>query len=835
VLSYINVMLLTGVCILLTLLVCVIATIRSKVLREKQFQTERLQQLALVTEQRDEAAEERQQLRQQIGELESRLVDAAAENEKLSNEASQYVVFKEPADINSFIGSILAEFNSTLAHRNIRLSYEPAEGFTSVLVDHYLLDRMVFLLLSNAIDATAKGGEIGIRVKLDAGRMSVSVRDGRTGGTAKHDLPSSPVNNAMALVKRLAELHGGSVILHSRSDGGITTSINIDAAAAGLQSIGPTGFGLSRVVMHSADDSLQRLQRVLSDRGEELAIVNEELRWLTRELQIARRHALAASDAKAQFLANMSHEIRTPLNGLIVTSELLLDSGLNELQIDFVQICRESAFALLDTINDVLDFSRMEDQQLSLDLMEFDTLSLVEGAAQLLSGRAQAKKISLMTHVAPEVPRRLFGDPARLRQVLINLIGNGIKFTDSGEVVCRVSLENLTTARAVLRFVVADTGIGLPEDLAQTLFEPFAQLDTSVTRKYAGTGLGLSIARRLIELMGGKIGVASAEGRGATFWFTVPFEYHRAEPMAHFTDSLKNMRILVVDGRRGSQSIVLDYARSWGLHCTAVEGGNDALVELRRAFMDKEPFDLAVVDFDIRDVHPFAFARYIRTSDVHDCRLVLLTASDEEGRGARALKCGFHAYLTKPVRQSDLFDCLANLTLCAQVYRGPARFEEIGVGGRVRVTSEQIKVAKESAESGKKLVLVVEDNLINQRVARLQLEEFGYHVDVVNNGAEAIEAIEHLEYDIVLMDCAMPVMDGYEATRRIRKMDALAGKRTKIIALTAHSLIGDREKCLACGMDDYLSKPVSAAQLKETLERWSKKTAADSPAAIQAP
>lgn len=594
------------------------------------------------------------------------------------------------------------------------------------------------------------------------------------------------------------------------------------------------GFALSK--QPNDIKATTELENGLFERTEQLASTSEELRWLTRELQISREHAMSATEAKAQFLANMSHEIRTPLNGLIVTSELLLDSGLNDQQTEFVEICRESAFALLDTINDVLDFARMDDQKMNLELMEFDTLSLVEGAAQLLSGRAQAKHISLMTYVAPEVPTQLFGDPARLRQVLINLIGNGLKFTEKGEVVCRVSLETMSPVRAVLRFVIADTGIGLPEELATNLFEPFTQRDSGITRRYAGTGLGLSIASRLVELMGGKIGVASTEGRGATFWFTVPFEYRRSEPMAHFADSLKNLRVLVVDGRQGSQSIILDYARSWGLRCSAVEGGNDGIAALRSAMEEREAFDLVIVDFDIRDVHPFALARYVRTSEMHDCRLVLLTATDEEGRGARALKCGFHAYLTKPVRQSDLFDCLANLTLCAQTYKGPARYDEIGVGGRVRVTNDQVQGARASAAEGKKLILVVEDNAINQRVARLQLEDFGYHVDVANNGAEALEALERVQYDIVLMDCAMPIMDGYEASRRIRKMDAMSGNRTKIIALTANSLAGDREKCLACGMDDYLSKPVSAVQLKETLDRWLKKAnGAESSPAMPSP
>lgn len=783
-------------------------------------------QLALLAEQRDGANNERRTLLERISELEKAAGDLHAEKEsKQDDEKHHFAMLREAMDVNGFVASIVQEFDELLAQQRVHLTYEPCQGAPYIIADHYLVDRIAFHLLSNAIACTPRGGEVMLRTRHETGRLSISVRDGGSGKVPLElTRPAESTNRVLSLIKRLAEIHGGSVIIHSRSSGGMTVVVNINAPVTGAQAAMATnrGFGLSRLSNHFNDDAGNNAQKLLYECSNELANAQEELHWLAGELQLARGQASAGAEAKAHFLSNMSHEIRTPLNGLIVTSELLLNSGLTDSQTELVQICRESASALLDTVNDLLDFSRMEDQQMNLDLVEFDVLGLVEGAAHLLANQAQKKNISLMTFVSPDVPRRLYGDPSRLRQILINLIGNGIKFTEQGEVVCRVSVESMTPARATLRFVVADTGIGLPEGLAQALFEPFEQLEHGASRRYDGAGLGLSIAKRLIELMGGKIGVASTQGRGATFWFNLPFEYQQTEPLAHFSDSLKNMRVLVVDARRGSQSVTLDYARSWGLVCQAAEGGVAGLHMMRKAFEEKQPFDVVIVDFDVQDVHPFAIARFVRTSEFNQCRLVLLTSVNEEGRGARALKCGFHAYLEKPVRQSDLFDCLANLTLCAQVYQGPARHDQIAVGGHIRLTTEQMERARKAKEDGRKLILVVEDNIINQRVARFQLEEFGYHVDVVNNGSEALESLERLEYDIVLMDCAMPVMDGYEATRRIRKMDALSGRHTKIVALTAHSLPGDREKCLSCGMDDYLSKPVSASHLRQTLERWLK-------------
>ncbi|HEY9789503.1 MAG TPA: response regulator, partial [Candidatus Obscuribacterales bacterium] len=565
------------------------------------------------------------------------------------------------------------------------------------------------------------------------------------------------------------------------------------------------------------DQRIQSLNKALEQRVSELDTVNEELRWLTKELQTARDHAVAAAQTKSQFLSNMSHEIRTPLNGLIATAELLLQTELSDEQREFVTISRESALVLLETVNDLLDFSRVESGKLSLDQTDFDVLGLVEGAAELMSHRAREKHLSLMTHVSRDVPSKLYGDPARLRQVLINLLSNAVKFTEHGEVVCRVTVESQSQARVQVRFSVYDTGVGMPRAMQRTLFEPFFQADSSMTRQKAGAGLGLSIARRLVELMDGTLGVDSTEGQGSTFWFVVPLE-NRADENAPnaVPETLRNLRVLTVNGPPETQKVIHEYARCWHMTCTSADTASEALAVMGRWHASHKPFDLVIVDFSISDMHPFTFARYVRNSpDLNGTKLMLLTSGEEEGRGERALKCGYAAYLTKPIKQSQLFDCLSN------VMQGHSIFEPVQIAAvEGRRGDETLQLPPN--EPANPLILVVEDNAVNQRVARLQLEELGYRVHIVGNGREALEATTRLRYDLILMDCAMPEMDGYEATSRIRKQEALIGRHTPIIALTAHSMPGDRERCLECGMDDYLSKPIAKDELGQAIKRWLK-------------
>jgi two-component system, sensor histidine kinase and response regulator len=544
--------------------------------------------------------------------------------------------------------------------------------------------------------------------------------------------------------------------------------------------------------------------------------------------------AVSASQTKSQFLSNMSHEIRTPLNGLIATTELLLQTELTDEQHEFVSINRESALVLLETVNDVLDFSRMESGKMSLEMVDFNIVSLVEGAAELMSCKAREKNLSLMTYVSHEMPHSLYGDPARLRQVLINLISNAIKFTEHGEVVCRVTLDSLTQARALLRFSVYDTGIGMSKTLRKTLFEPFTQADNSITRHHGGAGLGLSIARRLVELMGGSIGVESSEGQGSTFWFTVPLE-HRITGDADYvrmSDQLRNLRVLIVAGLPETQKVIQEYARSWNMTCATARTANEALALMGRWHANHKPFDLLIVDYGVPDMHPFTLSRYTHNSpDLADVRLILLTAGEEEGRGGRALRCGYAASLNKPIKQLQLFDCIVSVMRSTAPTSGVTTLRTPDPSA-----TDTLRFSKDDVY--KPTILVVEDSPMNQRIARLQLEDLGYRVHIVNDGSEALDATSRLKYDLILMDCAMPLIDGYQATARIRKQEALIGRRTPIIALTAYAMPGDRERCLTSGMDDYLSKPCSKEDLGAMIVRWlasERKAAAHSVADLAPP
>lgn len=577
-----------------------------------------------------------------------------------------------------------------------------------------------------------------------------------------------------------------------------------------------------------AEEKIQALNRALEQRVSELDTANEELRWLTRELQTARDAAIGAARTKAQFLSNMSHEIRTPLNGLIATSELLLQTQLSDEQREFACISRESAFALLETVSDLLDFSRIEAGNLSLELIDFNVVTLVEGCAELMSVRARQKNLSLMTYISRDVPKTLVGDPARLRQVLINLLSNAIKFTDHGEVVCRVTLDSLSRSRATLRFSVYDTGIGMSKSAQRALFEPFVQADGSDSRRHGGAGLGLSIANRLLELMGGTMGVESAEGQGSTFWFTVPMEHRTGAESDGLSDpsTLKNMRVLIVDGLHETQRVIQEYAHSWQMTCVATATAGEAIAVAGRWKSSHKPFDLMIVDFNVSDMHAFTLARYVQnSSELCDTRLILLTSDEEEGRGERALRCGYSAYLRKPIKQSQLLDCMLSVLAIDRRVRGTTR----GAGNVDNIlinTLENVPLDTTLRMPGWRrrtpVVLLVEDNPLNQRVTRLQLEELGYRVHLVNGGKEALDATIRFPYDIILMDCAMPLVDGYQTTESIRQQEAMIGRRTPIIALTAHSLPGDREKCIECGMDDYLSKPVTKEELNAAIKRWLK-------------
>jgi len=565
-----------------------------------------------------------------------------------------------------------------------------------------------------------------------------------------------------------------------------------------------------------AQEQIERLNEALEKRVIELANANRELKSLASKLEQARDQALEASRFKSEFLANMSHEIRTPINGVISMSDMLTRTPLSRSQSDIATIIRDSAGALLDIINDILDFSKIEAGKLELEILDFDLLPVVEGTTELVADQARAKGLSLMTYIAPDVPRLFRGDPGRLRQILLNLLSNAIKFTDGGEVYVRATLDADSPDKSQVRFSVTDTGIGMAQETVHRLFQPFTQADGSITRKFGGTGLGLSIAKLLVELLGGRIGVRSIEGKGSTFWVSVPLEHSALNtPELDKIPKLHDTRVLLVEAFPGSAQIMIDYLHSWGMETEKACSVGDAYESMKRYAQGHHPFDVVIVEQYAHSMESFALAGAIKEDPtLAKTKLILCTTNEQEEHGEKALQAGFSAILVKPLRQSRLFDCIA---LVLNKERYPA--------SRLKPGTLQT-IQKPKFKSGG-LILVAEDNAVNQKVALLLLKELGFSAHVVGNGREAIEALGRTAYSLVLMDCQMPELDGMEATGEIRRIEALTGRHVPVIAMTAHAMQGDREKCIAAGMDDYISKPVTAAKLHEVLSRWLPRAASD--------
>ncbi len=539
------------------------------------------------------------------------------------------------------------------------------------------------------------------------------------------------------------------------------------------------------------------------------------------ELEEARHEAEAATKMKSAFLATMSHEIRTPMNAVLGMTGLLADTELSGIQRDFVETVRVSGENLLTLINEILDFSKLEANEMELEEINFELSNCVEEVADLLAMLAQAKGLEFASLIHQNVPLYLCGDVSRLRQILTNLVSNAIKFTSEGEVIIKVSLKSETESMADIEFRVFDTGIGIAPISQSKLFQPFTQVDASTTRRYGGTGLGLAICKQIVDLMGGEIGIDSEEGKGSQFWVTIPFA---KQPIGAIADlkprreiNLKDIRVLVVDDSETNCKILTYQLTAWQMRVDAVQYASDAILVLRAAIVEGDRYQLAILDMQMPDLDGEMLGAQIKADpSLNDTKLIMLTSLNQKGGINRVKELGFEFYLVKPIKQSRLLNALMEVVAISNGHDEDKSSSQ----DRSTFSSNPSKVSESLTRKYSKLkILIAEDSPINQKVALHQLRSFGYDADVAGNGKEVLELLKCIHYDIILMDCQMPELDGYETTIAIRKLD-IDKKNTVIVAMTANAMKEDRDRCIAVGMDDYLSKPIRKEDLAQKIADW---------------
>jgi len=580
--------------------------------------------------------------------------------------------------------------------------------------------------------------------------------------------------------------------------------------AIGMSSLGLAGIGIVTAFVLTFVCVSAWLDRRLSLHAMELEIAEQRHHI---ELERAKvRNAELSNRAKSEFLANMSHEIRTPLNGIIGMTDLALETELTREQRDYLHTVKLSADALLNVINDILDFSKIEAGKVDLEQVDFDLCACIEDALKTVALRADEKGLELLCEISPETPTFVTGDSGRLRQVILNLIGNAVKFTHEGEVALKVQADLLEDRTSTLHFIVSDTGVGISSDKLECIFDSFSQADTSTTREFGGTGLGLTISRRLVEMMGGRIWAESTLGKGSTFHFTARLAESRASsivtPGAHGPSDLTGIKVLIVDDNRTNRRILEGLATRWGMIPSVASDGEEALALYNAAASGSNPFRLILTDMHMPKMDGFGFVESLKGNlDPSAATIMMLTSGGQRGDAQRCEQLGIAAYLLKPVRQSELREAIVRVLSATTA-----------TGANSMITRHSLRQQAVGSKSLK--ILLAEDNLTNQKLATRILEKRNHSVAVVANGREALEALEQDTFDLVLMDMQMPEMDGFEATSLLRDQEKTTGRHQPVVAMTALAMNGDRERCLAVGMDGYISKPIRPQELDDILDAY---------------